>query len=67
MTWGRCEMVPPHEVLHLLLDAKHDDYPDERGKEHMLWHDTIHNGLIKDTKRISEFQEQKIHSNPLAK
>jgi hypothetical protein len=56
-----------HEALHVLLDAEHDDYLTEWNDLKMLWHKTIQNDTIDDTKRITVTQESKVHANPLAK
>jgi hypothetical protein len=61
------DYTAPHEVLHILLDAEHDDYPTEWNDSKMLWHKTIQNDTIDDTKRISVTQEPKVHTSPLAK
>ena len=64
---GSSDYTSAHELLHVLLDAQHSDYPTEFDDINMLWHGTIQNNTIDDTKRISPNQETKTHANPLAK
>ena len=54
-----------HELLHILLDAKHDDYETEYTDDKMLWHETVPNVWIDGTKRISPRQNEEIQTNPL--
>lgn len=56
-----------HEVLHILLDAKHDDFRSEYSDGDMLWHETKKNKWVDGTKRISINQNEIILKNPLAK
>ncbi len=57
-----------HELLHILLDAEHADYPTEHADAQMLWHaPTTPNTSIDATKRIPSNQMQKVLLSPLAK
>jgi hypothetical protein len=57
----------PHELLHALLDAKHDDYNKEFNDAQMLWSKTTWKKTINDSRRISVVQEAKIHLSRFAK
>ena len=61
--WARPQ-TSAHEIMHVLLDAEHLDYKEEYGAPPiMLWHDSIWNNSILDTKRIPERQATKCREN----
>ena len=67
----RLDYAPSHELLHILLDAEHDDHPFEKVHPRMIWSGGTNNASIIGQKRISkrdyDKQAKKMKNNSYAK